>query len=322
MEKYTLDKLDRKILSELELNSRQSYPKIAKKCRTSKEVVNYRVKNLVKNGVIIRFFTEINLAKFGLQIYKIYFQFQNLTEEKEKEMYSYFTQELGIPWVISCSGKYDMIISFGAKDVHHFDEYLTRIMDKFSEYILNKEVSATSFFITYNRKWINNSHIIKKTTVGGKLEQPSIDELDYKILAYLSDNSRIHIIDLATNVNLTSGAVIERIKKMERNGIINAYRIGLDYKKLGKEFCKSFIYLKSKTSEKEKKLIAYIEQLPEIFTVIKSVGSWDIEFEFIVDNFHEFHSIMKILREKFDFIRNYESVIISKEYGINYFHFI
>ncbi len=317
----SLDALDRKILAELEENSRQSFSQIAKKTRTSKEVVNYRIKNLLKAGVVTRFFTEINLAKLGMQVYKVYFQFQNLTDKKEEEMYRYF-EELRIPWVVSCSGKYDMIISFGARDIAHFDEYLTRIMDRFSEYILTREITTTTFFNTYNRKGLFPAEKIARTTVGGEITQTELDRVDYIILASLSDNSRVPIIELAGKVHLSSGAVIERIKKMEKQGVINAYRIGLDYKKLGKEFCKCFIYLKSKTSEKEKNLIAYVEQLPQTFTITKCVGSWDMEIEFLVDNFIEFHSIMRDLRNKSDFIRNYESVIISKEYGINYFYFI
>ena len=43
-----LDLKDKKILLELELNSRQSFSSIAKKVGLSKEVVNYRVNKLIK----------------------------------------------------------------------------------------------------------------------------------------------------------------------------------------------------------------------------------------------------------------------------------
>ena len=313
---------DKKILAELEHNSRQSFSEIAKRLKTSKEVINYRVKNLLKEGIIIRFFTEINLAKLGMQVYKICFQFQNVNFKKEEEMYNYFIHELKIPWIISCSGKYDMIMSFGAHDINDFDHYLTRIMNKFSDYILNKEISTTLFFMTFDRRWINNEKEISHTTVGGDIEKNLLDNKDREILVGLSNHSRIQIIELANKLNLTSGAVINRIKSLEKKGVINRYRLGLSYKKLGKEFCKAFVYLTNKTSEEEKKLINYVESLPQIFTIIKCVGSWDLEFEFLVDNFPEFHDIMRQIKNRFNIVRGYESVIISKEYGINYFNFI
>jgi len=318
----SLAKLDWKILESLEDNSRQSMSNIAKRLKTSKEVITYHIKKLVDEKYIIRFFTEINLAKLGMLVYKIYFQFQNVTDKKEEEMYNYFTQELKIPWVASCSGSYDMIISFGAKDINEFNEYLTRIMNKFSEYILNREISTTLYFSTFNRRWLGKSQIAKCTTVGGNIEVPKLDSKDYIILANLSNDSRINILDLAKKTKMTSAAVIYRINSLKEKGIINAYRIGLDYKKFNKEFCKCFIYLKNHTTEKERKFLKYAEQLQEIYTIIKCVGSWDVEFEFIVDNFTQFHSIMRDLKNKFDIIRGYESVIISQEYGINYYNFI
>ena len=313
---------DKKILFELEQNSRQSFSKIAKKLRTSKEVVNYRVRNLIKEGVITRFFTEINLAKIGMQVYKVYMQFQNVNHKKEDEMYNFFINDMKMPWIAGCSGKYDMVISFGAADINGFDESITRIMNKFSEHILNRDVSTTLFFNTFNRRWISSANKIDYTTVGGNIAQNHLDEIDVKILSILSDNSRTEVIKIAKKVGLTSGAVINRIKSLKKEKIINSYRLGISYKKLGKEFCKAFVYLTNKTSEEEKKLINYAGNIPQIFTIIKCVGSWDLEFEFIVDNFTQFHEIMREIKNRFNIVRGYESVIISKEYGINYFNFL
>ena len=50
----SLDIKDRKILAELDKNSRQSLKKIGKKVRLSPEVVFHRMKKLEKSGVIKR----------------------------------------------------------------------------------------------------------------------------------------------------------------------------------------------------------------------------------------------------------------------------
>lgn len=313
---------DRKILFELEQDSRQSFSKIAKKLRTSKEVVNYRIKNLVKEEIVTRFFTEINLAKIGMQIYKVYFQFQNVGHKKEEEMYNFFINEMKIPWIVSCSGGYDMILSFGAKDINQFDDCITKIMNKFSEFILNRDISTTLFFNTFDRRWLAASSKIRFTTVGGDIKNIQIDKTDIKILSELSNNSRVQVIDIAKSAGITSSAVINRINLLEKKEIINRYRIGIGYRKLGKEFCKAFVYTINKTSQEEKRMIEYVSNIPQIFTIIKCIGSWDIEFEFIVDNFPQFHEIMREIKNRFGILRGYESVIISKEYGINYFNFI
>ena len=52
MNEPKLDKLDFKILHELDLNSRQPYANIAKKISTSKEVVFHRIRKLEESKVI------------------------------------------------------------------------------------------------------------------------------------------------------------------------------------------------------------------------------------------------------------------------------
>ena len=58
-----LDLLDKKILFELDLNSRQSNQEIARKVRSSKEVVSYRIKKLEENKVIFKYLTILDPAK-------------------------------------------------------------------------------------------------------------------------------------------------------------------------------------------------------------------------------------------------------------------
>ncbi|MCH8022562.1 MAG: winged helix-turn-helix transcriptional regulator [Thaumarchaeota archaeon] len=60
MKEFTnLDKLDRKILFELDLNSRIPTTKLAKKLKVSREVVDYRIKRLTDNKYIRTFAEEV-----------------------------------------------------------------------------------------------------------------------------------------------------------------------------------------------------------------------------------------------------------------------
>ena len=54
------------ILSELDMDARQPISAIAKKVGLSKEVVNYRIKQLEKKKVIREYYTVLNITKLGL----------------------------------------------------------------------------------------------------------------------------------------------------------------------------------------------------------------------------------------------------------------
>lgn len=62
---------------------------------------------------------------------------------------------------------------------------------------------------------------------------PSLDDVDLKILKFLSEDAKISFADLGSKVHLTGPAVHGRVKKMEKLGIIKNYSIHIDYEKIG-----------------------------------------------------------------------------------------
>ena len=67
-----------------------------------------------------------------------------------------------------------------------------------------------------------------------------MDKIDVKIIECLKKNARENASVIGSQVNMSVSAVIERIKKLEANGIIKQYTVVLDRKKLGL-LCKSRI---------------------------------------------------------------------------------
>ncbi|MBI4524941.1 MAG: Lrp/AsnC family transcriptional regulator [Deltaproteobacteria bacterium] len=61
-----------------------------------------------------------------------------------------------------------------------------------------------------------------------------LDQTDIKILSILQQQGRRHLADIAKEVDLSTPAVMERVKKLESRGIIKAFRAILDANKLGK----------------------------------------------------------------------------------------
>ena len=61
----------------------------------------------------------------------------------------------------------------------------------------------------------------------------SLDAIDRKLLALLQDDAKLSQAELAKEVGLTAPSVNERIRKLERGGIIRGYVALLDERKLG-----------------------------------------------------------------------------------------
>ena len=62
-----------------------------------------------------------------------------------------------------------------------------------------------------------------------------LDPIDLKILSILQSHGRSHLAEIAKEVDLSSPAVMERVKKLEAHGVIKGYHAVLDAKKMGKD---------------------------------------------------------------------------------------
>ena len=60
-----------------------------------------------------------------------------------------------------------------------------------------------------------------------------IDPIDKSILALLQKDGKITFKEIASQLNLTTTPVYERIKRLEREGYIKSYKAILDRKKIG-----------------------------------------------------------------------------------------
>ena len=69
-----------------------------------------------------------------------------------------------------------------------------------------------------------------------------MDAIDHKILACLKANARENATDIGEKINLSTSAVIERIRKLEASGLIQQYTTIIDQKLLGRDLI-AFIFV-------------------------------------------------------------------------------
>ena len=69
-----------------------------------------------------------------------------------------------------------------------------------------------------------------------------MDAIDHKILSCLKANARENATDIGEKINLSTSAVIERIRKLEASGLIQQYTTIIDQKLLGRDLI-AFIFV-------------------------------------------------------------------------------
>ncbi|MFC1742028.1 Lrp/AsnC family transcriptional regulator [Nanoarchaeota archaeon] len=124
----TLDDTDLNILDAVQNNARLSSIEIANKIRISERVVRYRMKNLIKNKVILGFRSILNLEKLGISYYKIHFKL-NRYDETIKKIDTYIHLHPRVIYKTETIGGWDLELEVqvpSSKDLYAFIDGFTR----------------------------------------------------------------------------------------------------------------------------------------------------------------------------------------------------
>jgi Lrp/AsnC family transcriptional regulator, leucine-responsive regulatory protein len=96
-----------------------------------------------------------------------------------------------------------------------------------------------------------------------------INKIDAKILNILQSNSRISNAEIARQINMAPSAVLERIKKLEKNKIIKKYTTQINASEVDKELL-AFILVKANgpiVDQSTAKALAKVSEVQEVHMV-------------------------------------------------------
>lgn len=293
-----LDKKDRKILLELDINARQSYGQIASNVGLSKSSVMHRIRKLEENKIILAYVTIIDTMRLGYTTYDIYLKFNNTTPKKEQEIIEYLTKHKKVWFVVSTTGKVELVILISTKTPTEFYSIWDEIYGKIKPFVRIVRTSILIEYIHYIRNYLSpESSVQKKEIYISKLGKETIDDKNNEILKLLSKNARVSILDLSKKTNLTPGSVIYRIKELEKKEIIQGYRSIINFKKLGYEYFKVIVELNDSSIKND--IISWVKGHKNVTYYDGFIGGLDIEFDVEIENIEKFISLLNELKNKF-----------------------
>jgi Lrp/AsnC family leucine-responsive transcriptional regulator len=120
-----------------------------------------------------------------------------------------------------------------------------------------------------------------------------MDAVDRKILAELQRDGRISNVELAERVNLSPSPCLRRLKRLEKDGVIQGYSALLDRRKVGLGLT-VFVELKieghsTKTANRLEKVFAGMEEVVACHIVS---GPADFLLEVVVEDLEAYESFL------------------------------
>lgn len=136
-----------------------------------------------------------------------------------------------------------------------------------------------------------------------------IDELDKRILKHLQEDSKKTNKEIANDLKLSVTAIYERIKKLERDGIISKYVALLNPESVGKGF---MVLCQIKLIQHKKEILTKFEKditsLPEVIECLHVSGDYDYILKVLVKDMDEYREFMVAKLTSLDHIGSTKSV--------------
>ncbi len=322
---FRLDLRDKKIIYELDLNSRQSASELAKKVGLSKQGCTYKIRKLKEKGILESTIAILNTPLMEHLSFRMYFKLIDISPEKEKQFQKWLTEHKLIPWVIGCEGIWDYIIVVFPKDFEEFQKFSQEINNNWGAHIEQKNIALVTEAHHFRAGYIlGYKKDVPALIYGGQpKEKYELNPIEEKILAILSHNARTGLVEIGGKLDLPAKTISYYIKKMEKANLIEGYTIRINYEAIGFERYKIFIKTKNTSDKKEKIFKEWARMHPHCLYWSKAISTSDIEIEIIVENSIQMREIVAEMREKFgEIIKSYETTKIWKEFKLNFIPWI
>jgi DNA-binding Lrp family transcriptional regulator len=310
---FKLDLKDRKILYELDANSRQPVSRIAKRVRLNKSTVNYKIKQLENEGVISGYYAMIDNTKLGYLMFRVYLKFINTTPEKETEIIYWLRNNKAVGVVGRFEAVYDLIIMVWTKSVHEFDDFLFEFKKRFRGYIWQEKVHIYSKVWHFKRKYLLKEEKPQEHEFVGSNKVEDYDELDINILKLLSKKARMSVVEISEILKIPERTIAFRIRQLEKKHIIQGYRANINLEKIEYEYYKLNIILNNFSKYDE--LFNYARDHPNVTYIERTASELDFEIDVEIESKQALLRFVKDIKSKFG-IRNVEIVPLQEYYKI------
>lgn len=315
-----LDLKDRKILLELDTNSRQSYQEIASKVRLSKDAVFYRIKRLEEAGVIQRYQTIIDVGKLGYISFRIFYKLHDTTSKIEQEIIDFLQRQKIVVWMATIEGYWTINTWILCRKVSELETFWKEFTAKYLNYLADNKLAIFTDITYFSRAYLleekQNTSSIKFVSVPKGIQA---DERDMQILHILNLDARAPILEISKRIKMSPKQISSRIKRLEKDGIIVGYRTMFDLQKLGYLYYKLIIKVKNMAPAREKAFRQYAFDHPNIVYDHTSICGPDFEIDIQVESVEKLRELIQNIKDKFsDIIQEHETWHYLKEHKYIY----
>lgn len=305
-----LDLKDRRILGELEKESRQTLNQLGRKVGLGKETVYHRMKSLEEQGIILQYLTRVDHFKLGLNLYPIMLRIRNFNKELKQNIANFFNENKKVVWLALCEGAWNFHLTLLAKDMSEVEKFFLSLYEKFGMYIIEKVVYFVNRIDYFNFEYgLNNNRRDFVSFQSSEIQH--ISDYERKIMAMMATNSRQSIVKMSEQLKVSPKNLANTINHLEKTEIIKYSGLNINYEKLGYQFFKVWFSFNDLSEAHFNKFRDFLAMQPSVVRSTKLSGNFDLAVVFVAKNIEEFRTLLDGINDKFhDKITRRETMVL------------
>tara|TARA_B100001765_G_scaffold127412_1_gene79945 strand:+ start:186 stop:644 length:459 start_codon:yes stop_codon:yes gene_type:complete len=145
-----------------------------------------------------------------------------------------------------------------------------------------------------------------------------IDNIDRKILRMLQENSKITNAYLSKQIGLSPAPTLERVRKLEKKGIISGYHAQLNLSKIGLGV--STFVLVSLKEHNKKNINIFLDKINKVKNVIEChhiTGTGDFMLKVVSENIASYQKLMLDKVSEIEATDSLQSMVILSTFKDN-----
>jgi Lrp/AsnC family leucine-responsive transcriptional regulator len=294
-----IDKKERRVLAELDIDSRSSLSKMAKSCNMSQQLAGYKLKRLSSTGIVQGFYTLVDYSRFGQSCFRTYMSVGYKSTSEFRRLMTSLSENPHVTEISECGGRWDVILTILAENASRFNKILKSII---AENPALKDFGVVTNVVTheFSRKYLNTRRASPDIILGGDREPLLVSKTDRLVLSELFMNPRKTAAQLSARLSMNPRTVSRSILRMQKSGIIKGFRPLIDASLLGRTHSRMLIKYGGIDPARERELVAYCRSHSSIVSVNKVLGAWDIEIDIEARPGESLRSCIMGIRESFD----------------------
>lgn len=139
-----------------------------------------------------------------------------------------------------------------------------------------------------------------------------MDSIDLAILDILQKDGRASISDIGSRINLSVSAVGERIKKMERSGVIQQYTVIIDNKHFNKELT-AMMFISLDSPKYSETFLKFIQKENDVLECHYVAGNYDYMVKIITNNPASLEELLNKIKSVPGISKTYTNVVLKTE---------